>query len=119
MPPLSSRVHTLTIPSIARRPAFEPKLLTVLREGYTARQFARDLLAGTIVGVVALPLAIAFAIASGVKPEQIIGVGTTGHGNGLYLIDKEGRPARPGEAWRTPGMPSVSLARAKRSAALR
>ncbi|MBW2429604.1 MAG: carbohydrate kinase [Deltaproteobacteria bacterium] len=33
---------------------------------------------------------------SGLKPEQIIGVGTTGHGNGLYLIDKEGRPARPG-----------------------
>jgi len=33
---------------------------------------------------------------SGIKPEQIIGIGTTGHGNGLYLIDKEGRPARPG-----------------------
>jgi L-xylulokinase len=33
---------------------------------------------------------------SGIKPEQIIAVGTTGHGNGLYLIDKEGRPARPG-----------------------
>ncbi len=33
---------------------------------------------------------------SGIKPEQIIGIGTTGHGNGLYLIDKEGRPARAG-----------------------
>lgn len=33
---------------------------------------------------------------SGIKPQQIIGIGTTGHGNGLYLIDKEGRPARAG-----------------------
>jgi sulfate permease, SulP family len=48
----------------------EPKLLTVLREGYTRRQFLPDLTAGLTVGVVALPLAIAFAIASGVKPEQ-------------------------------------------------
>lgn len=49
---------------------FEPKLVTVLREGYDRRQFVRDLSAGVLVGVVALPLAIAFAIASGVKPEQ-------------------------------------------------
>ena len=47
-----------------------PKLFTVLREGYTKKQFTADLVAGLIVGVVALPLAIAFAIASGVKPEQ-------------------------------------------------
>ena len=33
---------------------------------------------------------------SGIKPEQIIGIGTTGHGNGIYLIDKEGKPARAG-----------------------
>src|SRR5919202_1406597 len=48
----------------------EPKLITVLREGYTKKQFLSDLAAGLTVGVVALPLAIAFAIASGVKPEQ-------------------------------------------------
>ena len=48
----------------------EPKLLTVLREGYTGGIFFKDLTAGIIVGIVALPLAIAFAIASGVKPEQ-------------------------------------------------
>ena len=48
----------------------EPKLLTVLREGYSWADFRRDALAGIIVGIVALPLAIAFAIASGVKPEQ-------------------------------------------------
>jgi L-xylulokinase len=33
---------------------------------------------------------------SGIDPKQIIGVGTTGHGNGLYLLDKQGNPARPG-----------------------
>jgi sulfate permease, SulP family len=48
----------------------EPKILTVLREGYSLKQFYSDLAAGTTVGIVALPLAIAFAIASGVKPEQ-------------------------------------------------
>ena len=48
----------------------EPKLLTILREGYTRKQFQGDLLGGLTVGIVALPLAIALAIASGVKPEQ-------------------------------------------------
>lgn len=48
----------------------EPKILAVLREGYSLKQFYSDLAAGTTVGIVALPLAIAFAIASGVKPEQ-------------------------------------------------
>jgi SulP family sulfate permease len=47
-----------------------PKLFTVFRAGYSREQFVADLTAGTIVGIVALPLAIAFAIASGVKPEQ-------------------------------------------------
>lgn len=48
----------------------EPKLVTVLREGYSLALFGRDVVAGLVVGVVALPLAIAFGIASGVKPEQ-------------------------------------------------
>jgi len=48
----------------------EPKLITAFREGYSRKQLASDLIAGVIVGIVALPLAIAFAIASGVKPEQ-------------------------------------------------
>ena len=39
-------------------------------KGYTRKQFLKDLPAGIIVGVVALPLAIAFAIASGVSPEK-------------------------------------------------
>jgi SulP family sulfate permease len=49
---------------------FIPKSFTVLGRGYTWSQFGRDLLAGIIVGIVALPLAIAFAIASGVSPEK-------------------------------------------------
>lgn len=48
----------------------EPKLWTVLKEGYSFRLFSRDLVAGIIVGIIALPLSIALAIASGVKPEQ-------------------------------------------------
>jgi len=47
-----------------------PELLSCLKEGYSRKQLVDDLLSGLIVGVVALPLAIAFAIASGVKPEQ-------------------------------------------------
>src|SRR5688572_24964784 len=48
----------------------EPKIFAIFREGYSRKQFYSDLAAGTTVGIVALPLAIAFAIASGVKPEQ-------------------------------------------------
>ena len=47
-----------------------PKLLSILHEGYTRQQFLADLQAGIIVGIVALPLAIAFAIASGVTPDR-------------------------------------------------
>ena len=49
--------------------AFVPKLATTLK-GYSREQCARDLIAGVIVGVVALPLSIAFAIASGVTPDR-------------------------------------------------
>jgi len=52
------------------RSLFVPQLWSSLREGYTRQHFFNDLLAGIIVGIVALPLAIAFGIASGVKPEQ-------------------------------------------------
>jgi sulfate permease, SulP family len=46
-----------------------PKIVTTLR-GYDRTQFLADLGAGVIVGIVALPLAIAFAIASGVTPDR-------------------------------------------------
>lgn len=48
---------------------FKPKLFTTLRH-YGKRLFVSDLMAGVIVGIVALPLAIAFGIASGVSPEK-------------------------------------------------
>jgi len=48
---------------------FKPKILETLKT-YTRRQFGKDLVAGMVVGIVALPLAIAFAIASGVSPEK-------------------------------------------------
>jgi sulfate permease, SulP family len=47
---------------------WSPKLLLSLR-GYETRDFLADLIAGLTVGLVALPLAMAFAIASGVKPQ--------------------------------------------------
>ena len=47
-----------------------PKLVTVLREGYDRHLLLQDVSAGLIVGVVALPLAIAFAVASGLTPAQ-------------------------------------------------
>ena len=49
---------------------FSPKLFSVLRKGYSKKMFQTDLMSGIIVGIVALPLAIAFAVASGVSPEK-------------------------------------------------
>ncbi len=48
---------------------FKPKLFSTMKT-YNRKQFTTDLLAGIIVGIVALPLAIAFGIASGVTPEK-------------------------------------------------
>lgn len=48
---------------------FSPKLFSVFKNGYNKTTFVQDLLAGVIVGIVALPLAIAFGIASGATPE--------------------------------------------------
>ncbi len=50
-----------------------PKLIETVRRGYSIHAFLNDLVAGVTVGLVALPLAMAFAIASGVPPQ-----------NGLY-----------------------------------
>ncbi|MFN4154901.1 MAG: SulP family inorganic anion transporter [Paracoccaceae bacterium] len=49
---------------------FLPKLVTVLREGYSFQDFRADVLAGLTVAIVALPLSMAIAIASGVGPER-------------------------------------------------
>src|SRR4051812_37914016 len=48
---------------------FVPKSIVCLKT-YSWKQFSNDLVAGIVVGIVALPLAMAFAIASGVPPER-------------------------------------------------
>lgn len=59
-----------------RRPAptfaelFTPKLVTLLREGYSAADFRADALAGLTVAIVALPLSMAIAIGSGLSPDK-------------------------------------------------
>ena len=50
------------------RDAFKPMLFSVLK-GYNGKQFTKDLIAGIIVAIIALPLSIALALASGVGPE--------------------------------------------------
>ncbi|MBB6409792.1 SulP family inorganic anion transporter [Mesorhizobium sangaii] len=49
---------------------FTPKLVTVWREGYHLPQFRADFMSGLTVAIVALPLSMAIAIASGVTPER-------------------------------------------------
>ncbi|MBI1827200.1 MAG: sulfate permease [Planctomycetes bacterium] len=64
-------------------PRFLPKSLVCLREGYDTHKFAGDLLAGLTVGIIALPLAMAFGIAS--IPEQVAAqVGMSPPAMGLY-----------------------------------
>ena len=47
-----------------------PKIVTVLAEGYSLDCFRRDMLAALTVAIVALPLSMAIAVASGVSPER-------------------------------------------------
>ncbi|MGE4429808.1 MAG: SulP family inorganic anion transporter [Sphingobium sp.] len=54
----------------ARLIAFTPKLVTVIGEGYSIDRFRRDSIAGLTVAIVALPLAMALAIASGASPDK-------------------------------------------------
>lgn len=49
---------------------FNPKFFSMLREGFDRKLIRGEITSGVIVGIVALPLAIAFAVASGVSPEK-------------------------------------------------
>ena len=62
---------------------FHPKILDSFK-GYNRSLFTKDVLAGITVGIVALPLAMAFAIASGLKPEA--GIFTAIVAGGLISI---------------------------------
>jgi SulP family sulfate permease len=57
-------------PAAGQRARFLPKIVTTLAEGYGPAALRADLLAGLTVAIVALPLSMAIAIASGVAPER-------------------------------------------------
>jgi acyl-CoA thioesterase-1 len=78
--------------------AWHPKLLETLRS-YDRRAFAADLVVGVTVGVVALPLAMAFGIASGVTPEAGIYTAIIG---GFIVSVLGGSRARPSGSSRAP-----------------
>jgi SulP family sulfate permease len=59
MPDGSATAHT-----------YRPKLVSVLIDGYSLDWFRKDVIAGTTVAIVALPLSMAIAVASGVSPER-------------------------------------------------
>jgi sulfate permease, SulP family len=64
---LRSVTHPLSRPPLP--PPLRPALLPALRAGYARSDFVADLRSGTLVAVVALPLSIAFAVASGLPPQ--------------------------------------------------
>src|SRR3954464_8975523 len=61
-------LHRLHQPTFAE--LYSPKLLTVFREGYGLDGFRADIISGLTVAIVALPLSMAIAIASGVTPDR-------------------------------------------------
>src|ERR1700709_2944786 len=70
-----------------------PKLLSVLREGYGLADFRADVIAGLTVGMVALPLSMAIAIASGVTPDRGLYTAVIG---GFLLLPLGGTPVLDG-----------------------
>src|SRR3982074_768926 len=64
----SGKLRQIRQPTFAE--LYAPKLITVLREGYRLADFRADVLAGLTVAIVALPLSMAIAIASGVTPDR-------------------------------------------------
>ena len=67
---LTSPKRTPSFPEPSFVELFTPKLVTVFREGYGWADLRADAIAGLTVAVVALPLSMAIAIASGVSPER-------------------------------------------------
>ena len=66
----ASAAPTAALPSPTFTELFTPKLVTVIREGYTAKHLRADAIAGLTVAIVALPLSMAIAIASHATPAQ-------------------------------------------------
>ncbi len=53
-----------------KNPIFYPKFMSLLKQGITKYQLKQDAMSGIVVGIVALPLSIAFAVACGLSPEK-------------------------------------------------
>ena len=91
-----------------------PRSITALR-GYDGRTFVSDLIAGVTVGLVALPLAMAFAIASGMPPQNgiycaiVAGFLTSALGGSTTAIGGPTMPARRSPSARTAHTMSVSV----------
>ena len=103
-------LHRLRPPTFAE--LYLPKLVTVWREGYRLPDFRADVIAGLTVAIVALPLSMAIAIASGVDP----GRGLTTAVIGGFLVSALGGsrrsavpPARSSFWWRPPLPNSASM----------
>lgn len=64
---MKAKINKHSFMSLSGPIDFKPKLVSALQD-YSASRFKTDLIAGIVVGIVALPLAVAFAIASGVSP---------------------------------------------------
>jgi SulP family sulfate permease len=69
MPHRHARLEAAEPSQTTRWPRLAPALRESLAEGYGATELRRDILAGLVVGIVALPLSMALAIASGVPPQ--------------------------------------------------
>jgi SulP family sulfate permease len=87
---IKDRIRTfLSSPTIS---PFVPKLVVCMLEGYTKKLFLCDLLAGITVGVISLPLAMAFSIGAGLDPEYglytaiVAGFLTSIFGGSRFLI---------------------------------
>ena len=70
MTPAIPPVQDIRSRASALWPLYEPKLFTLLRRGYAASDLRRDVVAGLTVSIVALPLSMALAIASGATPDK-------------------------------------------------
>jgi hypothetical protein len=78
---------------------YAPKLITVLREGYGFADFRADVIAGLTVAIVALPLSMAIAIASGVTPDRGLYTAVIG-GFIVSLLGRRRSPASFFQNWR-------------------
>ena len=82
---------------------FTPKSIAVLREGYGFADPRSDIVAGMTVAIVALPLSMAIAIASGVTPERGLYTAIVGGGSGLGAWRQPVSDRRTGGCVHRPG----------------